>query len=132
MNRTFALLVLISCTGFAQVPVASDTPLETVRRFKMVLETGDVAGMCELMADPDSARPLQRGAFEKMQSSMEGLLALWRGTVFSYGEVSMTGDEGMRRASVRVRIQAANQQVIFSLIEVDAAWYIIDIGITFY
>lgn len=132
MNRSLLIaLLLVPGISASQETSARSTPVRSVAAFKVVLDEGNVAGMCEYLAAPDSTGPLARADFERMQTSMEGLITLWRGHSFSY-EQSIVDPRNPQKANVRIRIPSLKQNASFELRLFANRWYILDISITFH
>lgn len=111
--------------------VAGDTPLKTVQQFKQSLDENNLVAMCGLMTETDGSEPLKRAHYEQMQQSLEGLVKLWQGVGFSYGEPETNTSQEPNRSIVKVRVASQNQEIRFTLLKFVASWYILDIEIFF-
>ncbi|MBI3585882.1 MAG: hypothetical protein HY088_01980 [Ignavibacteriales bacterium] len=125
---TFAILLNVITV---HVLVAGDTPLKTVQQFKQSLDENDLVAMCGLMTETDGSEPLKRAHYEQMQQSLEGLVKLWQGVSFSYGEPETNTSQEPNRSIVKVRVTSQNQEIRFTLLKFSASWYILDIEIFF-
>lgn len=111
--------------------LAGDTPLKTVQQFKQSLDENNLVAMCSLMAETDGSEPLKRAHYEQMQQSLDGLVKLWQGVSFSYGETETNTSQEPNRSTLKVRVARKNQEIRFTLLKFGASWYILDIEIFF-
>lgn len=126
----FALAMLLNVITVTAL-VAGDTPLKTVQQFKQSLDGNNLVAMCDLMAETDGSEPLKRAHYEQMQQSLEGLVKLWQGMSFSYGEPETNTSQEPNRSIVKVKVAQQNQEIRFTLLKFGASWYILDIEIFF-
>lgn len=122
-------------SAIAQQPDTSkaqaETPVSVLQRFKAALDKLDYSVICRLMAEEDASGPLKPVRYEQTQRSLEGLVNMWRGTPFQYGDVSMQTVENLQQSTVRVSILNLRQEVKFVLLKFGSSWYIFDIEIYF-
>lgn len=126
----FALAMLLNVITVTAL-VAGDTPLKTVQQFKQSLDGNNLVAMCDLMAETDGSEPLKRAHYEQMQQSLDGLVKLWQGMSFSYGEPETNTSQEPNRSIVKVKVAQQNQEIRFTLLKFGASWYILDIEIFF-
>lgn len=130
IGRFFAFVIFCQILTIQSL-VAGDTPLKTIQQFKQSLDENNLVAMCGFMTEIDGSAPLKRTHYEQMQQSLEGLVKLWQGVGFSYGEPETNTSQEPNRSMVKVRVASQNQEIRFTLLKFDASWYILDIEIFF-
>ncbi|MEP0821960.1 MAG: hypothetical protein HRF44_03845 [Ignavibacterium sp.] len=111
--------------------VKVETPVSVLQKFKTALDKSDYATICRLLAEDDGSGPLNPVRYEQAQRSLEGLVNMWRGVPFQYGEVTTRIMENTEQATVLVSILNLQQSVKFVLLKFGPSWYIFDIEIYF-
>lgn len=133
--HTFALVALVAVSASAQKPDTTktqpETPVSVLQKFKTALDKSDYAVICRLMAEDDASGPLKPVNYEQKQRSLEGLVNMWRGAPFQYGDVSFQMVENLQQSTVRVSILNLRQEVKFVLLKFGQSWYVFDIEIYF-
>lgn len=129
-NILSILLLAMVMAGMPINALGNDTPLKAIQAFKQALDANDLATMCQYMSDEEGTGALKRVNYEQMQRSVEGLVSLWRGVPFSYGDEPTVTSKQVEVA-VKVDVPSLSQEVKFTLLKFGNAWYIFDMEIYF-
>ncbi len=129
-GRLVLVWLILALAHLGGVLYAGETPMRTVEDFKRLVDRGDLVGLCRLMSEPDGSGPLKTSSYEQVQLSFENLVRMWGGQSFSYvSERYISGSP--QRATVVVKMARLSQEVKFTLVKLEAGWFVSDIEILF-